>query len=74
MWDFLTALLGGKHCGWCTDKPDGKIMHYFDGTGPRKAQPPLRRAFWLFMDFNYRLRIWRLGQMWHFRFHDKETR
>lgn len=71
MWDFITALLGGKHCGWCTDKPNGWLMEHFDGTGPRYTQPLTRRIFWCFMDFNYWLRIWMFGQEWHMRVHKK---
>jgi hypothetical protein len=71
MWDFITALIGGKHCGWCTDKPDGYLMRRFDGTGPRSARPLTHQAFWLFLDFNYWLGIWKLGQEWHYRIHER---
>jgi hypothetical protein len=71
MWDFITALIGGKHCGWCTDKPDGYLMRRFDGTGKRSARPLTHQAFWLFLDFNYWLGIWKLGQEWHYRIHER---
>lgn len=70
MWDLLTALLGPHHCGWCFDKPGGRLMKRFDGTGVRSEQPLLTQAFWLFMDFNYWLKIWRLDERWHYRFHE----
>ncbi len=70
MRDFLTALLGGKHCAWCNrDKPMTFFERRFNGTGPRKNRPALHRAYWSWVDFNYALGIWKLGWSWHLNRH-----
>lgn len=72
MWDLITAILGGKHCAWCVSKPNGRIIRYFDYTGPRSDQSLSRRIFWRFMDWNDKLGIWEIAMKWHYRFHERK--
>jgi len=71
MIDFITAIWGSKHCGWCFDKPPTrweKLMRQ-DQILDRNTLPWWEKAADKWGDFTYWTKVWRLGEMWHRRFH-----
>ncbi len=76
MRDFLTAIWGGRHCGWCTDKPDTFFDRLFrlNQLVARKDRPWYERAYIrVYIIWGPRIfPVWRLGQLWHQRFHPTE--
>ena len=71
MIDFITAIMGGKHCGWCTDKPPTWLDRKMRFDQPMKRED--RRLIELFVewlhDVAYNTKVWVLGQKWHQHFH-----
>lgn len=70
MKDFLTAVMGGKHCGWCTDKPP-TFMDKLCGFDNFNPTPWWGRVWWEVTEvFTHKVPIWKLGQRWHFKHHE----
>lgn len=71
MKDLVQAILGGKHCAWCTDKPDTFFERAFRFDQIVHGIRPLHeRIAMRVYDFNTEhLQTWRIGQWWHYRFH-----
>lgn len=72
MIELICAMMGGKHCGWCTYKPPSwwDRLWRFDQLLKDKERPWYERAVWAVQEFFLlKIRIWRLGKMWHNRYH-----
>lgn len=74
MKDLILALMGHKHCEWCVrDKPPSWWEHKmrFDIAMRTDSRPWYERLAIRLSDGNEKyLPIWKLGQWWHWKFHE----
>lgn len=67
MIDFIQALRGSKHCGWCSLKPDNWFEKTY-GENAEKQSTYKKVMWWLYLHAG--LGTWRLAQWYHDRYHD----
>lgn len=68
--DILGSLFGKKHCGWCHDQPTTWWERLTEQDQHGESTTAWKR--WVFrvqLWLGEHVPIWRLGEMWHYRFH-----
>lgn len=72
--DTYSAMRGKRSCPWCLkskeptwlENASERWMEYLEGRLSPKAFTWYQSHLW---DVTYSLRIWRLGERWHYRYH-----
>lgn len=74
MKDVIYAILGKRFCGWCGDRGDtlfDRLMRY--NIAMRTADRHWwEKAAMRIQEYTDKVPIWKLGRLWHFRFHEKK--
>ena len=71
MIDFIMALAGKRHCGWCNYKDTDPVARWL-GADKYISQHIAwwqRVGWFIYNNVSYKLGIWKLGQCWHWRRH-----